>query len=327
MKKVNLLLMAQTPELEHLIAEMLGQEDGILISTRYMGQTPDLVILIGDLFQFFLESLETARQIVSEERRIICITPETDQFAQTGEVLEIVPLPKRRDLRTLDLFRKTLLIRIKSIKISGVQEFSSVAAGYRQGKKLVGIAASTGGPQTLLSILRNLPKQTCSILVVQHLTPGFSSRFVDYLKPLCEMRVKQAENGERVEDGVIYVAEDGHHLTVLQRSGTFYLCSRQEEKVNGFCPSADRLFESLAKQAGKNAMGVVLTGMGDDGARGLKCLREGGGLTVAQEEASCVIPSMPREAVGMGGVVQQLPPEGIALCIRQFSDGLDRKRI
>lgn len=306
MKKVVAALSAESPALERLVRDVLAGEGDISLCRTEPGRAPDVQILAGESPEFFLERGETFLQADS----VVCVGP-----APAG-CRGPVPLPTGRDARALERFRKALVVHIKSAHAP-----SGTAAPTA--RRLVGIGASTGGPQILLTILRDLPRSTCGILVVQHFTPGFSSRFSEYLAPLCNMLVKQAEDGERVEDGVVYLAEDGHHLTAERLGGGFRLRSRPGEKINGFCPSADRLFESLADQAGPNAMGVVLTGMGDDGARGLRRLREKGGLAVAQDEGSCVVPSMPREAVRLGGAAVQLSPAGIAQHILQFSNDGD----
>ena len=303
MNVVVVALAAETPQLERLVLDALEGEREIALCRGEPGCQPDALILAGRSPQFFLSRRDVA------PNRVICVGAGPADCHP-------IPLPAKRDDRALERFRRGLLVHIKSVYAGG-----RVASGRQSARRLVGIGASTGGPQTLRTILQDLPQSTCAILVVQHFTHGFSSRFREYLAPLCAMQVKQVEDGERAEDGVIYLAEDGRHLTAARQGGAFYLHSRPGEKVNGFCPSADRLFESLAAQAGNSAMGVVLTGMGDDGARGLKRLREEGGLAVAQEERSCAVPSMPREAVRHGGAAEQLTPAEIALRILQFSEG------
>lgn len=324
MRKVSAALAAESAELQQLVLDVLGQEQrgaiafSLLRAGEYPAQTPDIAIFIGLAPNFWARCQPAILRLARRSSRAVCICRAVPGWLSGVANCEFLPFPEAQDAHAMDLLRKSLLIRIKSVAAHHDDTGESVPARRPSGR-LVGIGSSTGGPQVLLSILNDLPKHTCGILIVQHLSAGFSSRFSDYLDELCAMRVKQAENGEIVEDGTVYLAEDGRHLTVVRQPDGYRLRSLPGEKVNGFCPSADRLFESLAAQAGGSAMGIVLTGLGNDGAQGLFSLRQAGGQCLVQSESSCAAPSMPHEAIRLGGAEEQLTPAALNERIRQFA--------
>jgi two-component system, chemotaxis family, protein-glutamate methylesterase/glutaminase len=176
--------------------------------------------------------------------------------------------------------------------------------------KMVGIAASTGGPGAVASILRRLPAHyRLPILVVQHVAAGFVAGLAEWLDGETPLHVTLANHGDRPEPGSVSIAPDDYHLQINGR-GVVELC--REPPYKGLRPSANYLFRSLATAYGASAIGIILTGMGDDGADGLCALRQAGGLTVAQDEASCVVYGMPHQAVVAGGAEHSLPPDDIA---------------
>ncbi|PIF74453.1 response regulator receiver-modulated CheB methylesterase [Variovorax sp. 54] len=174
-------------------------------------------------------------------------------------------------------------------------------------EKLLIIGASTGGTEAIREVLQPLPPDAPAVLIAQHMPAGFTRSFAQRLDGLCRIRVKEAEQGERVLPGHAYIAPGGFHLS-LARSGANYVAHLdQEPPVNRHRPSIDVLFDSAAKHAGKNAIGIILTGMGKDGAEGLLRMRRAGAHTLAQDEASCVVFGMPREAVALGAVDEVSP--------------------
>jgi two-component system chemotaxis response regulator CheB len=165
-------------------------------------------------------------------------------------------------------------------------------------------------------LLTALPRTTPGIVIVQHMPEKFTAAMAQRLNNLCEMEVREATDGDRVIPGRVLIAPGGRHMQ-LQRSGAQYLVSvRDGPLVNRHKPSVDVLFRSVAQHAGANALGVILTGMGDDGARGMREMHDAGARTVAQDEASCVVFGMPREAIRHGGAQQVLPLQEMAGWIR-----------
>ncbi|ACY84187.1 chemotaxis response regulator protein-glutamate methylesterase [Edwardsiella piscicida] len=169
-------------------------------------------------------------------------------------------------------------------------------------EKLIAIGASTGGTEAIRHVLQPLPPTSPALLITQHMPPGFTRSFAERLNKLCQITVKEAEDGERILPGHAYIAPGAHHLE-LARSGANYIVRlHQGPPVNRHRPSVEVLFDSVARCAGRNAVGVILTGMGNDGAAGMLRLHQAGAYTIAQNEASCVVFGMPREAIQMGGV-------------------------
>ncbi|AXY42158.1 chemotaxis response regulator protein-glutamate methylesterase [Halomonas sp. JS92-SW72] len=187
-----------------------------------------------------------------------------------------------------------------------------LTAPLMSSEKLLIIGASTGGTEAIRRVLEPLPANSPAIMIAQHMPGGFTRSFAERLDRLCQISVKEAEDGERVLPGHAYIAPGDAHLK-LARSGANYVARLdQGPPVNRHRPSVDVLFRSAAEQAGRNAVGVLLTGMGKDGAAGLVEMRQAGAPTIAQDEASCVVFGMPREAIALGGASEVLPLEEIA---------------
>jgi two-component system chemotaxis response regulator CheB len=188
----------------------------------------------------------------------------------------------------------------------------SVAGRYSSTEKLIVIGASTGGTEAIKDVLIKLPADAPGVLVTQHMPEHFTKSFADRLNTLCKISVKEAENNERVLPGHAYIAPGNSHL-LLKRSGANYVIKLdQGPLVNRHRPSVDVLFRSAANVAGANAIGIILTGMGKDGVQGLLEMKQAGSHTIAQDEATCVVFGMPKEAIAAGGVCEVLPLQNIA---------------
>jgi two-component system chemotaxis response regulator CheB len=181
--------------------------------------------------------------------------------------------------------------------------------------KVVAIGASTGGTEALRSLLKEMPPDAPGIAIVQHMPEVFTAAFARHLHEMCRIEVKEAATGDRICSVRALVAPGNHHLAV-RRSGAHYVAEVLDgPPVSRHRPSVDVLFRSAAQAAGPNAVGVILTGMGDDGARGLLEMREAGAHTVAQDEASCVVFGMPKEAIAAGAACEVLPLQRIAAAV------------
>ena len=173
--------------------------------------------------------------------------------------------------------------------------------------QLIAIGTSTGGTQALEAVLTRLPATCLGIVIVQHMPEKFTAMFAERLNGLCAIEVKEGQNGDRVIPGRALIAPGGKHM-MLKRNGAQYVVEVVDGPlVNRHKPSVDVLFRSVAKFAGSNALGIIMTGMGDDGARGMKEMHDAGAQTIAQDEASCVVFGMPKEAIKLGGVDQVIP--------------------
>ncbi len=192
----------------------------------------------------------------------------------------------------------------------------SAGAMVQTTDRVVAIGTSTGGTQALEHVLTELPSVCPPIVIVQHMPREFTASFAQRLDNLCQIEVKEARDGDRLRRGCALIAPGGKHM-LLQRSGAQYHVEvREGPPVSRHCPSVDVLFRSTARAAGRNALGIIMTGMGDDGARGLKEMRDAGADTIAQDEATCVVFGMPKEAIRMGAAVKVLPLDDLPESIR-----------
>ncbi len=179
-------------------------------------------------------------------------------------------------------------------------------------RRIVAIAASTGGPQALLEVLRTLPGDAPGVVVVQHMPAGFTTAFAKHLDERCTVTVREAQEGDEVRDGLVLIAPGGRHMSVQWMSGRFKVALTDGGLVSRHRPSADVLFHSIAGAAGADALGVIMTGMGDDGADGLVAMKAAGAATLAQDEASSVVFGMPKEAVARGVIDTVVPLTSLA---------------
>lgn len=178
--------------------------------------------------------------------------------------------------------------------------------------RVLAIGASTGGTRAIETVLRQLPAETPGTVIVQHMPVGFTASFAERLNDLCALDVREARDRDAVVPGVALIAPGNRHM-LLERSGARYeVRLRQGPPVHHQRPAVDVLFQSVARNAGRNAVGVILTGMGADGASGLLAMREQGAWTLAQDEASCVVFGMPKAAIALGGAAEIVPLDRIA---------------
>lgn len=195
---------------------------------------------------------------------------------------------------------------------AGTPRPATASFGRMSTEKIVFVGASTGGTEATREVLVRLPADAPAVMITQHMPAGFTRSYAARLDGLCRIRVAEATDGERVLPGHAYIAPGGLHLSV-ERSGANYIARvRDGEPVNRHKPSVDVLFESAARVVGPNALGVMLTGMGADGARAMRVMKDAGAWNVAQDEASCVVYGMPREAIAHGAVHEVLPLTQIA---------------
>jgi len=192
--------------------------------------------------------------------------------------------------------------------------------GGASSKSLIAIGASTGGTEAIIEVVKHFPANTPGVVIVQHMPPVFTKMYAERVDRICSMSVKEANNGDRVKQGVILIAPGGDEQMYLrQDSNGYYVHLAAGAKVSGHCPSVDVLFDSVAKIAGRSAVGVLLTGMGADGAKGLLTMKQTGSHTIGQDEESCVVYGMPMEAFKKGGVSEQLPLSSIGgAVLRRF---------
>ncbi len=207
----------------------------------------------------------------------------------------------------------TVAVRVTSVKPStppGIKR-TCQSAGIDPSRYLVAIGSSTGGTEALKELLSNVPADFPPVAIVQHMPPGFTKSFADRLNDYSDMTVTEAVDGDVLEPGRAFVARGGVQMHVERVGGRLRLKTGTEELVNRHCPAADVLFDSVSDLVGKKAVGVILTGMGADGAKGLLKLRQAGAITIGQSEESCVVYGMPKVAAEIGAVQHVTTPANV----------------
>ena len=212
-----------------------------------------------------------------------------------------------------DFIRNELLVKIKiasTARISNIKKTVMLneqqSLSVKGNNLIVAIGASTGGTEAIFSIAKDFGTDIPGIVVVQHMPPGFTSMYAKRLDDQCRIQVKEAQTGDRVLPGHMLIAPGGDaHMRLVKVNGVYQVEVKQGPRVNGHCPSVDVLFESVARVAGANAVGIILTGMGGDGAKGLLSMRKAGARTIGQDESTCVVYGMPKVAYDLGAVEHQ----------------------
>jgi two-component system, chemotaxis family, protein-glutamate methylesterase/glutaminase len=245
--------------------------------------------------------------------------------------------PKIDLAATLADYKDELIAKVKAAASARVRapSPSSVAVAHakrppqrqlRTTERIIAIGASTGGTEAIKDVLIHMPPDTPGIVITQHIPKLFSGAFARRLDSCCQLSVCEAEDGQQILRGHAYIAPGDMHLSLV-RDGARYVCRLDDgPPVNRHKPSVDVLFRSVAQQAGRNAIGVILTGMGKDGALGLKEMRDTGSRTIAQDEATSIVWGMPGEAVSLGGAAEVLPLGDICSRILALADEMDITR-
>ncbi|MBW7573386.1 chemotaxis response regulator protein-glutamate methylesterase [Caproiciproducens sp. AGMB10547] len=247
--------------------------------------------------------------------------------ALSAGAVDFVLKPNLRDSNDFSIFCQELCVKIKiassaKVKknkpsIAAIASLPLVLSGKESSEHIIAIGASTGGTEATAEILQQLPADIPGILVVQHMPAGFTKMYADRLNKICKFTVQEAADGDRVVQGQALVAAGDKHMTLEKDFKGYYVKCAAGEKVSGHCPSVDVLFRSVARTAGKDAMGIILTGMGRDGANGLLELRQKGAFTIGQDKQSSVVYGMPMVAFEIGAVEKQVPCSSIARLIIQ----------
>ncbi|MBP1753679.1 MAG: chemotaxis response regulator [Firmicutes bacterium] len=253
---------------------------------------------------------------------VVSSTSGTVFDAMSAGAIDFVGKPDLSSVHNVENFINDLIMKIKIASNAKVRDVSmdiptkNIVGNEIAGRgKIIAIGASTGGTEAIFSVLKNLPVDIPGIVIVQHIPPNFSRMFAERLNVQTKLNVKEAKTGDYLERGQVLIAPGDKHM-IIRRVGDRYKVECFEgEKVNGHCPSVDVLFESVAKEAGKNAIGVILTGMGYDGAKGLMVMRKNGARTLGQDEKTCVVYGMPKVAFNIGAVERQTALDNMAYSI------------
>ena len=299
--------------------------DGIDFLGRLMRLRPMPVVMISTLTErgaeITMRALELgAVDFVAKPR--IGLADGIKELA--NQIVEKVRVAARAHIRRL----ASPVAGATSTGASGSSTSASTLLGRVSTEKLIFIGASTGGTEAIKEILIRLPADSPGIVITQHMPPGFTSSFAARLDSLCQINVQEAVNGGRVLPGHAYIAPGGKQFRV-SRSGANYICVVEDtEPVNRHKPSVEVLFRSAAQVVGRNAFGIMLTGMGNDGAKAMKEMKDAGSYNYVQDEASCIVFGMPREAILHGAADEVLPLTGIApALLNRLGGTTDRYRV
>ncbi len=292
----------ETPDVITLDVEM-PRMDGVTFLRRLMAQHPIPVVMCSSLVSDNSETLANA--LAAGAVDVIC-KPQVGVKAYLEEARTIVcDSIKAAAQAKLSAMRQP---RIEA-KLTADAMLAPPSAGamVKTTETIVAIGASTGGTEALRAFLEQMPLDSPPMVIVQHMPESFTAAFARRLDSICGVTVREARDGDRLLRGHALIAPGNRH-TMLKRSGATYAVEvREGPLVSRHRPSVDVLFRSVARFAGRNAVGVIMTGMGDDGARGLREMRDAGARTLGQDEASCVVYGMPKEARKAGGVEEELP--------------------
>ena len=253
---------------------------------------------------------------------VVYYSIEQKQSAIAAGDVGLIQKPSARTTAEMQGFAQNIARAVKSAfaKNGGTKPettvthtpLSSTGKKFHKADTVLAFGASTGGTEALEKVIRELPADSPATLVVQHMPAGFTKMYSERLNRSCKMEVKEAEDGDRLRRGLVIIGAGEHHLRLCRDSRGYYVSSRPGEKVSGHCPSVDVLFTSVAETAGSNAIGVILTGMGRDGADGMLKMHNAGAFTIGQDKATCVVYGMPMEAYKLGAVQVQAPLYKIA---------------
>jgi two-component system chemotaxis response regulator CheB len=354
-KKIKVLIVDDSALVRRMLGEMLSSDPGITVlgaahdaydaREKIKALNPDVLTLDVEMPRMdgltFLRNLMRLRPMP-----VIMVSSLTDKGAEvTLDALSIgavdyLSKPKIDLAATLGDYKEELIAKVKAAASARLRASPPAPAAsadaviakraarnhLRTTERIIAIGASTGGTEAIKDVLIHMPPDTPGIVITQHIPKLFSGAFARRMDSVCQLSVCEAEDGQQVLRGHAYIAPGDKHL-LLVRDGARYVCRLDEgPPVNRHKPSVDVLFRSVAQQAGRNAIGVILTGMGKDGALGLKEMRDAGSRTIAQDEATSIVWGMPGEAVAVGAAGDVLPLGEIAARILKLADEMDITR-
>lgn len=347
MSRIKVIVVDDSAVVRQVVSEILNADPGIevigvaadpLIAMERMKiQWPDVLVL--DIEMPRMDGITFLKKIMSQRPTpvVICSTltekgAQTSMLALAAGAIAIITKPRLGLKQFLHDSCDDLVTAIKTAARANVKRltvsekltadvilpaFETQGAMIQTTERVVAIGTSTGGTQALELVLTALPRVTPGIVIVQHMPEKFTAEFAARLDRLCQIDVREARHGDRVMQSRALIAPGGKHMLLRRNGAQYFVDVIDGPLVNRHRPCVDVLFRSVAKFAGANALGIIMTGMGNDGAAGLLEMRSAGARTVAQDEASCVVYGMPKEAVKIGAVEKSLPLQALSREILQ----------
>ena len=281
------------PDVMTLDVEM-PKMDGIQFLRKLMPQYPLPVVVISALDARVFDAMEAGAV------DFVCKPNTVDR----SKISEFIRKELGTKIKTASTVRTGNLKRVESYPVNSVSAVNKDI--------VIAIGASTGGTEAIFEVVKQFRTDIPGVVIVQHMPPGFTEMYANRLNNQCQVAVKEAATGDKVLPGRVLIAPGDKHMRLIKVNGVYQVECKAGEKVSGHCPSVDVLFSSVAKAAGKDALGVILTGMGGDGANGLLEMRKAGAKTIGQNEATCVVYGMPKVAYDIGAVHYQMELSSIA---------------
>ncbi len=325
MRPIKVLIVEDSMVFRELLAQNLNRDPAIEVVATAMDPfeardaiikyRPDVVTLDVELPR--MNGIEFLRKLIPQYPiPVVVISSLSEKVfdALNAGAVDFVAKPVVSGRAQLeDFIRNELLVKIKiasTAKISEIKQnvvqHEALHTSNANKDLVVAIGASTGGTEAIFDVVQSFGVDIPGVVIVQHMPPGFTAMYAKRLQNQCRVHVKEAQTGDVVRTGHVLIAPGGDmHMHLVKMNGAYHVECRKGPKVNGHCPSVDVLFESVAKSAGANAIGIILTGMGGDGAKGLLDMRKAGAHTVGQDESTCVVYGMPKVAYDLGAVEYQ----------------------
>ncbi|MCJ7616051.1 MAG: chemotaxis response regulator protein-glutamate methylesterase [Desulfobacterales bacterium] len=338
MKSIRVLIVEDSPVVQTILKRILSREPDIVVmgvasdafeaKKWIMRDTPDVVTLDIEMPRMdgitFLKRLMGYRPIP-----VVMISSYTHKNSlRTMEALEagavdFVTKPSQDVERGLTELSDDIISKVRTAAQSRVKadflrhkpERKAEKEYYKVSSKLIAIGASTGGPQVIQKILSGFFFQTKGIVIAQHMAAQYTKAFAERLNSLFPFEVREACDMDRIDQGKVLIAPGGKHIRVVREGNGYFIRTVNASKTRQHCPSADILFHSVAENVGPNAVGIILTGMGEDGADGILAMKKAGAYTIAQDEDSCVVFGMPNAAIKRGGIDVVASPDDIPVLV------------
>lgn len=287
-------IIALNPDVLTLDVEM-PRMDGLTFLEKLMRSHPMPVVMLSSLTEAGCETTMRALELGAVE---FITKPKVDVREHMDELAEEI-IDKVRAAAAARILPRGRL-EPRAVSRDAVLRPMASASMIRTTDRIIAVGASTGGTEALKEFLMMLPAHTPGIVIVQHMPEKFTKSFAERCDQLCTIRVKEAQDGDRVLTGHALIAPGSFHMALRRNGAQYFVAVYSAPPVNRHRPSVDVLFDSVAECAGRNAVGVIMTGMGNDGAKGLLAMKQAGARTIAQDEATCVVFGMPREAIALG---------------------------
>ena len=327
MQPIKVLIVEDSIVFRELLVQNLSKDPAIkVVATAkdpfeardlILAHKPDVMTLDVELPR--MNGIDFLRKLIPQyPLPVVVISALSDKVfdAMNAGAVDFVAKPAVSNRQQLeDFIKNELLVKIKIASTAKISNIKKTVLMHQEGQQslsvkrnnlIVAIGASTGGTEAIFSVVKDFGTDIPGIVCVQHMPPKFTEMYAKRLDDQCRISVKEAENGDRVLPGHMLIAPGGdRHMRLIKVNGVYHVEVKEGPKVNGHCPSVEVLFESVAKAAGSDAVGIILTGMGGDGGKGLLSMRKAGARTIGQDESTCVVYGMPKVAYDLGAVEYQ----------------------